>query len=131
MDISGINKNYFNSSVENAKNKVSDSDFESKLKNAISNGDDKELKKVCQEFEGLLLNSMYKQMKATIQKSNLIPSDTGTEIFESMLDDQLVEESTKNRSIGLADMLYKQLSRQPKTDDKSVQEGDKSLAEDK
>lgn len=64
-----------------------------------------------QEFEGLLLNMVYKQMRATVVKSNLIPKPMGREIFESMLDDELVKEASKDRSYGLAEELYKQLSR--------------------
>lgn len=59
---------------------------------------------------------MYKQMKATVSKSTLIPQDSGTEYFESMLDDQIVEEASKTNSMGLGEQLYKQLSHQLKSD---------------
>lgn len=114
MEIGKINNSSINNTLDNTKNKVTDDSFESRLKNAMSTKDDKELKKVCNDFEGLLMNMMYKEMKATVQKSDLIPKDSGTDIFNSMLDDKLMEEASKSHGVGLADMLYKQLSKQLK-----------------
>lgn len=131
MEISGVNNNNVNNSIESAKNKASDNEFEKKLKSVMDKNDDKELKKVCQDFEGLMLNTLYKQMKATVPKSDLIPGDMGKEIFESMLDDKLVEESTRSRNVGLADILYKQLSKQLKSSYKQVEKGDVSSVEEK
>lgn len=96
----------------NAKSKASDDSFEAHLKTAVEKKDDKELKNVCREFEGIILNMMYKQMKATVPQSEFMPEDSGREIFQSMLDDKLVEEASKSGSLGLADLLYKQLIRQ-------------------
>lgn len=115
MDISGINDKINNATVQNAKNKVGDDSFEKRLKSALDNKDEKELKKVCRDFEGILLNMMYKEMKASIPKSDLAPEDSGKEIFEGMMDDKLVEEASKSGRMGLGEMLYKQLSRQLKS----------------
>jgi peptidoglycan hydrolase FlgJ len=98
--------------VYNAKNKAADDSFEVHLKNALAKNDDKDLKNVCQEFEGILLNMMYQQMKATVPESGFLPDDPANGIFQSMLDDKLVEEASKSGSLGLADLLYKQLRRQ-------------------
>ena len=111
MNINGISENtYISSKVTTATNKAADDSFEKRLQKAMDSGDDQQLKKVCKDFESIILNMMYKQMKATIPKSDLIEKSTATEIYESMLDDKLVEEAAKNGGIGLADMLYKQLS---------------------
>lgn len=131
MDVGGIGNNYINNSVQATKNAVTDEEFEKKLQAAMDKKDDAALKKACQDFEGLMLNMMYKQMKATVIKSDLIPGDIGRDVFESMLDDKLVEESTKTRNVGLADMLYKQLSRQSKSSPKPVEEGDAEAIEEK
>jgi flagellar protein FlgJ len=87
-------------------------DFDKKLKNITDSQDEKKLKNVCKQFEGIMLGIMYKQMKATVPKNALIPNGSGREIFESMLDERIVEEASKDRSYGLADQLYKQLSKQ-------------------
>lgn len=113
MDIGKISSNsidsFTNDATRSAAQAVDDS-FAKKLEAAVQNNDDKELKKACQEFEGIMLNMLYKQMKATIVKSDLIEKDAGTEIFESMQDDNLMELASKTGSFGLAESLYKQLS---------------------
>jgi len=96
----------------NAKlTQASDSSFEQRLVKALDEKNDEELKKACQDFESIVLNIMFKQMRATVMKSDLVPEDAGTEIFQSMLDEKYVEEATKSGGIGLGDMLYKQLSK--------------------
>ncbi|NLD47154.1 MAG: flagellar biosynthesis protein FlgJ [Clostridiaceae bacterium] len=112
MDISKINLNQINSSASSAVNKAESKDFENRLESVMKSKDEKELKKVCKEFEGILLGIIYKQMKATVPKAGLIPDGIGRDIFEGMLDDKIIEEASKNRSYGLADDLYKQLWRQ-------------------
>jgi len=91
-----------------------DDSFEKHLTAAVKSKDDKELKSACQQFEAVMLNMVFKQMKATVAKSDLIKQDEGTEIFQSMLDDSLMEQASKTGSFGLAESIYKQLSRQTK-----------------
>jgi flagellar protein FlgJ len=117
MDISKIENSFIDNSIASTNNTINDKDFENKLKSAMENKDEAELKKACSEFEGILLNMLYKSMKSTVFKATLIPKDNGTEIFEDMFDDQIVEEASKRNSLGLAQQLYKQLSRQLKSDD--------------
>ncbi|HHW47945.1 MAG TPA: flagellar biosynthesis protein FlgJ [Clostridiaceae bacterium] len=129
MDISsigGINNKLISNTIESAKNEMVHDDFEKRLQDAVKNKDEKELKKVCREFEGIILDMMYKQMKATVPRSTFLPSDPGREIFESMLDEQLMSEASKRGSFGLADMLYKQLSRNLKSDEKPTEEGEQN-----
>jgi flagellar protein FlgJ len=109
-----INNNFYGTDYS-TKEVNRDGEFEKRLLNAYENKDEKALKEVCKEFEGLLLNMVYKQMRATVGKSDLIPKAVGREIFESMLDDELVKEASKSRSYGLAEELYKQLSRTLRT----------------
>lgn len=111
MNIGAIGNNFITNNSNAAKDKVSDDGFEKRLQQAMDQKDEKELKKVCKEFEGILLGMMYKQMKATVQKSDLVPADAGKEVFESMLDEELVNEASRGEGYGLADTLYKQLSR--------------------
>jgi Rod binding domain-containing protein len=59
-----------------------------------------------------MLSMMYKQMKATVVKSDLMKEDPGMDIFQSMEDDELMKQASKTGSFGLAASLYKQLSRQ-------------------
>ena len=89
-------------------------DFESKLQNAINNRDEKALKETCQQLEEVFLQMMYRQMKATIPKSDIFPESIGKEIFDSMLDECLIKEAAKANGIGLSDMMYKQLYKKMK-----------------
>jgi len=115
MDIPKINNMFVENCVNLTRNTVSDTSFEENLRSAMEKKDDKALKEACTQFEGILLEIMYKQMKATVPKSSLFPKDSGTEFFESMLDEKLVENASKTNSLGLADLLYKQLSKQMKS----------------
>lgn len=99
---------------------ASDDSFAKKLEAAVNGNDDKELKKACQEFESIMLSMMYKSMKATVIKSDLTEKDAGTDIFESMQDDNLMEQASKTGSMGLAESLYKQLSKNSGTGVKNV-----------
>lgn len=118
MDIGKISGNVIKSYSNDAARSVeqsSDNSFAKKLEAAVQSQDDKELKQVCQEFESIMLNMMYKQMKATIVRSDLIERDAGTEIFESMQDENLMGKASKTGSFGLAESLYRQLSRKTGT----------------
>lgn len=100
--------------AQDSKTNAADKSFEDALNAAVKSKDTDKLKNVCKEFEGILMNMMYKQMKATVPKSDLIPEQSGREIFQSMLDDELVNQASERSSFGLAETLYKQLSRQVK-----------------
>lgn len=85
--------------------------FESKLRSAMSTRNDAELKDACMQFEELMLGILYKSMKATVQRSELIPEAPGRETYEQWQDDALIKGIAKRGSFGLADMMYKQLSK--------------------
>jgi flagellar protein FlgJ len=131
VDISKINENYVNNTIKNAKTRIADDSFQNRLQSALDNNNRQELKKVCQEFEAIMLGMMYKQMKATVPKSDLIPGDIGTEMFESMLDEALIEEASRRGSFGLADILYKQLASQLETKYNVVEKGKAKVDEKK
>ena len=114
MYVGKIGSNSIVNMTEGATRSVaqaSDESFAQKLEQAFSSSDEKALKTACQEFESIMLNMMYKQMKATIIQSNLVEKDVGSDIYESMLDENLMEAASKTGSFGLAESLYKQLSK--------------------
>jgi len=114
MDIGKVSSNIINGYMSNASNSVeqaSEDSFARRLEEAVNSNDDKELKAACQEFEAIMLDMLYKQMKATIIKSDLIEEDPGRSIFESMRDEELMKQAAKTGTLGLAESLYKQLSR--------------------
>ncbi len=98
--------------VENIYNNANTTTFQKKAESSMAKKNNNELKKVCSEFESVMLQMIYKQMKSTIPESGLIPESMGQTVFNSMLDEKLMEEATKTKGIGLAEILYKQLIRQ-------------------
>ena len=104
--------------VEEAGNKK----FESILQEVASSKQEKELKEACQNFEALFLNMIFKSMRNTIQKSELMGESFATNMYEDMLYEKFSEEAAKDRGIGIGDMLYKQLS-------KNLERGDENIVE--
>jgi len=72
----------------------------------------KQLKKSCQELEGMFMNFMLKEMRKTITKSDLFGSNKEEEMFQEMMDSAVCDRAASSQSIGIADLLYKQLSGQ-------------------
>ena len=71
---------------------------------------DKKLKKACQDFEAIFTGFMLKSMRKTVTKTDLFGSSKEEEMFQDMMDDEISKSASKNNSMGIADMLYKQLS---------------------
>ena len=72
---------------------------------------DAKLKATCQEMEAVFLNLMLKQMRETVPKGNLLGNTQAEQTFTSMLDTELTKNMAKAGGMGLADMLYRQLSK--------------------
>lgn len=70
-----------------------------------------ELRKVCHDFESIFINYMLQSMRKTVPKTGFFGESLGLDIAESMYFDVLSQELSKDRGIGLADMLYDQFSR--------------------
>jgi flagellar protein FlgJ len=109
MKIDGIGSADITNSI-NRKQINEDKAFEDVLRQAYSSGDKEKLKEVCREFEGLFMQMMYKQMKKTVPESELLPASSGREIFQDMLDEEMISNASE-RGIGLSDVLYRQLSK--------------------
>ena len=86
-------------------------EFERVLDRAKEEKDDKKLKKACSDLEAIFVNMMFKQMRNTVQKSDLIDGGSAEEMYEDMLFDKYAEEVSKGKGTGLGDMLYRQLSK--------------------
>lgn len=85
------------------------------LKAKARNDQQAALETVAQEFEQLFMNMMLKSMR---QASDVLapesPFNSGdVKFYQEMLDQQLTLELSQQGSIGLADIIVRQLSRQP------------------
>ena len=69
------------------------------------------IKQTAQQFEALFLQMMMKSMRESIVKSELSESNT-METFEGMFDKEVSVQLAKKNSMGLADMLVKNLEQQ-------------------
>ena len=84
---------------------------ESVAKAKGQSGDEAKLKRVCQEMESVFLNMLLTTMRASVPKTGLTGEDShGEEIMQSMLDQELSKNMSQAGGIGLADMMYRQLS---------------------
>ena len=71
----------------------------------------KKLREACEGFEAMFLSMMYKQMRATVPESELFGKKSNAiQIFEDMRDTELMNSVAKGGGIGIADMMYKQLT---------------------
>ncbi|QGG49387.1 rod-binding protein [Heliorestis convoluta] len=88
-----------------------DSEIEKGQGKGSKEAEEKRLRELCQDFESLLIHQMIKSMRSTIDRSQLIPESPGRQIWEGMLDEEYSKEMAKKEELGLATMLYEDLSR--------------------
>lgn len=78
---------------------------------------DTELNKACRDFESIFVNYMMKQMRQTVMKQEVMGTSRSEELYTSMLDSEVAKNVSQARGIGLADVLYKQMSKIVNTQD--------------
>jgi flagellar protein FlgJ len=69
------------------------------------------LMNVCIEMESLFVARMLKEMRNTVHKNALLHGGFAEEVFEDMLYDEYALELSRNSNLGLAKMLYEELSK--------------------
>jgi flagellar protein FlgJ len=111
LTVSNINSNLVNNIIESTKKTEETSSFEEKLKLAYDEKDKEKLKESCQEFEAVFLNIVFKEMKDTVPQSQLVEQSNAREIFQSMLDDEMMNKVSKGYGIGISDQLYDAMSK--------------------
>lgn len=98
------------------KSREAEQSFGKLLEKAQTNKDEEQLKEACQEMEAYFIQELYKVMKTSTQLGEgIITKGQHEKIFEDMLIEEQSKEATKAGGIGLADMLYKQLSKERAT----------------
>jgi flagellar protein FlgJ len=78
-----------------------------KLENKIQND---ELKEACRDFEAIFIKQMLDSMKKTVPESGLLEGGMAEDIFEDMLYQEYATIISKSGDLGIAEMVYKQLS---------------------
>ena len=70
---------------------------------------DPELAETCRQMESLFINHLFKEMRASIQRSGFISGGRAEEIYTSLMDAEMAVKLSNRGGIGLADMLLQQL----------------------
>lgn len=70
----------------------------------------KKLREACEGFESIFIQKMWQEMRNTVPKSGLL-SGREEKFWQDMYDQELSKSMTKAGGIGLADMMFEQLSR--------------------
>jgi flagellar protein FlgJ len=79
------------------------------LKDANSAKDAKRLKEACQDFEAIFIKQMLDGMRKTVPRAELLERTLGEEIFEDILYTEYAKIMSRRGSLGIADLLFKQL----------------------
>lgn len=117
MDIASINS--YNTSITQASmaktEQAKAEAFQKAINAAAASEDDSQLKTACKEFESYFINYIFKQMQSSVNSINngqgVIKRSQGEDIFTDMLTQEYSKTATEHGGVGLADMMYKQLSK--------------------
>ena len=75
---------------------------------------DKKLREACQGFEAMFLNMMYREMRHTVPENTLFGNSNADKIWQDMLDTEMVNNMASAGGVGLADVIYRQLTMEDK-----------------
>ncbi|POP41903.1 flagellar assembly peptidoglycan hydrolase FlgJ [Superficieibacter electus] len=79
------------------------------LKNKTGQDPQANLKPVARQVEGMFVQMMLKSMRDALPKDGLFGSDQ-TRLYTSMYDQQIAQQMTAGKGLGLAEMMVKQLA---------------------
>ena len=83
--------------------------FENTKSSTLVNRDEKQLKKVCDDFESYFLNQT---LDVSLRSTNIVGEGAGSDIIKSMYIQALADSSTG--SLGISSMLYEFLTKNNK-----------------
>ena len=74
---------------------------------------EQEMEKVARDFESVFINKLFESMRKAIPKSDLLQSSS-MDMFQSMMDQEMAKELSKQKGLGMGEMVYNDLSRKNK-----------------
>ena len=77
----------------------------------------KALQAAAEQFEAIFLYQLMEQMRRTVPETDLLGDRRAENIFQSMLDQEIASNIAQGQSVGLAKMIYEQMSRYVSDDD--------------
>jgi len=76
---------------------------------------------VAQQFEAMFLHQMLTAMRKTVPEDGLTKESNGRQIFTDMLDEEMSKKASNQGNLGIAKMIYKQLSPKDRVPTKNTQ----------
>lgn len=101
-------------SIKDLKNSYSQQMATRKLEEAVNlkdsalNGDAK-IEEVAKEFEKMMTKMMFKEMTDSLESGGFFGSEAGADFYQDMYMDSVTTMMNKSQSLGLADMIVRQL----------------------
>jgi murein DD-endopeptidase MepM/ murein hydrolase activator NlpD len=90
----------------------------------------KELKDTAQQFEALFTSYLLKVMRSTVDEDEEAESNSfGKSVYQEMFDNEIAMSISRSQGLGLADMIYRQLSEQMDQETHSKGKTDPAAAE--
>jgi len=86
--------------------------------NSADKAKEAKLHKACQDFEALMLKQLLTTMRKSVPKDGLFKTGYAEDMYNSMHDDELAKNIAHGKGVGIADILYKQLSGEIKSSTK-------------
>jgi flagellar protein FlgJ len=77
---------------------------------SVDKAKEAKLKKACHDFEAIMLKQLLTTMRKSVPKDGLFKTGFAGDMYDSMRDEQLAKNMAGGRGMGIADLLYKQLS---------------------
>lgn len=109
-----ISNNMLNNNINQVKvqNTQQESQAFKKILEDAKNSNDKEkLEATCKQFESIYMNILMQNMRKTVMDGGLVEKSHAREMFEGMLDEEISKEVSKGQGMGLAQIMYEQLSK--------------------
>lgn len=72
---------------------------------------DKEIKSAGQQFEALLMQSMFKAMWSTVPQDGLLSGGNEAAMYRDMFNEALAKDLAEKGTIGIADVIVKDITR--------------------
>ena len=120
MDISSILNNGVSQAqlAETRRQQAVEGNFQALLERRLNpdaergEREDKELRDACEAFESYFLQMMFREMRKTsFDENGFIPKSSAEKIFTDMLDEEVSKATAKSGGVGIAEMLYKQMTK--------------------
>ena len=71
-----------------------------------------QIRLAAETFESYFIQIMFREMRrTTFDEGGLFPRSNAERIFTDMLDEEIAKSAASGRGIGLADMIYQQITR--------------------